>query len=140
VSAFILLFFVMSAHTLLGPFILMLMLVDHTLCLDQLYSSSVIMLSGLCTPVRHFVWPSFLYNLTLPTHTHGAHTVLGSVVLLYIYTLVKSLFTLGLCTQLHCTTVHSLVPAWPLFCQPITEEILFTCFALIVPLGNFCEN
>jgi hypothetical protein len=33
--------------------------------------------------------------------------VLGSVVLLYIYTFVQSLFTLGQCTQLHCTNVHS---------------------------------
>jgi hypothetical protein len=28
-----------------------------------------------------------------------------------------------LCIQLHCTTVHALVPAWPLFFQPITEEL-----------------
>jgi hypothetical protein len=27
------------------------------------------------------------------------------------------------------------VPAWPLFCQPITEELRFTCSALIGPLG-----
>ena len=32
------------------------------------------------------------------------------------------------------TTVHSLVPVCPLFCQPITEDHLFTCFALIGPL------
>ena len=32
------LFVVMSAHTLLGPFILQLGLVDQTLCLDHLYS------------------------------------------------------------------------------------------------------
>ena len=41
-----------------------------------------------------------------------------------------------LCIQLHCTTVHSLVPAWPLFCQPITKEQGFTCFALIGPLDT----
>ena len=99
----------------------MLKLVDHTLFFDQLYS--------------HNASPSLLYNLRLPTHTFGAHTVLWSVVLLYIYILVKSLFTMGLCKQLHCTNVHSLVPAWPLFCQPITEELPFTCFALIGPLG-----
>ena len=33
------------------------------------------------------------YNLTLPTQTCGAHTMLGSVVLLYIYTVVQSLYT-----------------------------------------------
>ena len=87
-----------SAHTLLGPFILMLRLVDHTLCFDQLYSCTVIMSSSLCTPVRHFVVNSAhtllrpVCCLTLPTHTRGAHTVLGSVVLLYIYTLVQSLY------------------------------------------------
>ena len=88
----------------------------------------------MCKKFPHYLRP-ICYNLTQTTHTCGAHTVLGSVVLLYIYTLVQSLFTLGLCTQLHCTTVHSLVPAWPLFCQPITEELRFTCFALIGPLS-----
>ena len=29
---------------------------------------------------------ALLYNFTLPTHTCGAHSMLGSVVLLYIYT------------------------------------------------------
>ena len=76
-----------------------------------------------------------LARFTVQLDTTYTHTVLWSVVLLYIYSLVQSLFTLGLCTQLHCTTVHSLVPAWPLFCQPITEELRFTCFALIGPLG-----
>ena len=33
------------------------------------------------------------YNLRLPTHTCGAHTMLGSVVLLYVYTVVQSLYT-----------------------------------------------
>ena len=100
-SMYSLLFVVMSAHTLLGPFILMLRPVDQTLCLDQLYSCTIIMLSSLCTPVRHFVafccthfdWPSLLYNLTLPTHTCGAHTLLGSVVLLYINTVVQPRYT-----------------------------------------------
>ena len=55
---------VTSAHTLLGQFILMLRLVEHTLCLDQLYSVTDIMLSSLCTPVQHFVITS-------------AHTLLG---------------------------------------------------------------
>ena len=48
--------------------------------------------------------------------------------------------TVLLCTQMHCTTVHSMVPAWPLFCLPITEEIRCTCFALIGPLGIFRER
>ena len=38
-----------------------------------------------------------------------AHTLLGSVLLLYIYTLVQSLLTLGLYVKLQCTTVHSVV-------------------------------
>ena len=37
-------FVVTSAHTLLGPDILMFRLVEYTLCLDQLYSCTVIML------------------------------------------------------------------------------------------------
>ena len=65
-SVYTLLFVVESADTLLGPFILMLRLVDQTLCLDQLYSCTVIMLSSLCTPVQHFVVTS-------------AHTLLGPV-------------------------------------------------------------
>jgi hypothetical protein len=48
--------------------------------------------------------------------------------------------TVLLCKQLHCTTVHSLVPAWPLFCQPITAELWFTCFALIGPLDVPCRS
>jgi hypothetical protein len=105
----------------------------HTLCLAfiliEAFGSTTLL--GLV----HFVWPSLMYTLTLLTHTCGAHTMLGSVVLLYIYTLVQSLLTLGLWTQLHCTTVHLLVLAWSLFCQPITEELRFTCFTLIGPLG-----
>jgi hypothetical protein len=63
-SVYTLLLVFTSAHTLLGPFILMLRLVDRTLCLDQLYSCTIIMLSSLCTPVRYFVVTS-------------AHTLLG---------------------------------------------------------------
>jgi hypothetical protein len=33
-----------------------------------------------------------LYNWTLPTHTRGAHTMLGSVILLNVYTAVQSLY------------------------------------------------
>ena len=35
---------------------------------------------------------TLLYNLTLPTNTCGAHIMLGSVVLLYVYTVVQSLY------------------------------------------------
>ena len=38
----------------IGPEILMFRLMEYTLCLDQLYGCSVILLSGLCTPVWHF--------------------------------------------------------------------------------------
>jgi hypothetical protein len=92
-SGYTLLFVVMSAHTLLGPFILMLRLVDQTVYMDQLYSchnsiQSVYTCTAFCCCwCSHFTWSSFLYNLSLPTHTCGANTVLGSVVLLYIYTL-----------------------------------------------------
>jgi hypothetical protein len=63
-----------------------LWLVDQTVWLDQLYSYAVIMLSSLCTPVRHFVVTSAhtllgpVCNLTLPKHICGAHIVFGSVV------------------------------------------------------------
>ena len=68
-SVYTFLFVVTSAHTLIGPFILMFRLLDQTLCLDQLYSCTVIMLSSLCTPVRHFVVTS-------------AHTLLGPFILM----------------------------------------------------------
>ena len=115
-----------GSHTLLGSVV-------------QLYSHNVIQsvytcAAFCCYQCTQFVWPGLLYNLTVPTHTRGAHTVYGSVVLLYIYTLFQSLFTLELCTYLYCEIVHSQVPAWPLFCKPITEEPQFTCFALI---GSF---
>ena len=51
-----------------------------------------------CHECTHFAWISLLYHLTLPAQTRGAHTVLGTVVLLYIYTVVQSLFTLYNCT------------------------------------------
>ena len=94
-------FVVRRACTLLGPFIIMLSLEDHTLCLEQLYSCIVKLLSCLCTHAWHFIVATvhtlclaqLPYNLT--SHTRGAHTVLGSVLQLYIY------------TQLHCThTLH----------------------------------
>ena len=76
-SLYTLLFVITNAHNLLGPFI-------------QLYSGNFIQSLYTCTAFCHytcihFEWLSLLYILTLATHTHGAHTVLGSVVLLYIY-------------------------------------------------------
>ena len=83
--------------------------------------------------------------LKLPTHT-----VYGSVLLQYICTLVKLLFTLGLWEQMHCTTVLSEVLALPSIlycrtnllmwhnphepCRPITGQLQFICFSLIGPL------
>ena len=84
-SVYTLLFVITSAHTLLGPFM-------------QLYTGNFIWSVFTCTAFCHykcihFEWLSLLYILTLATHTRGAHTVLGSVVLLYIHTLVQSLFS-----------------------------------------------
>ena len=36
---------------------------------------------------------TLLHNYILPTQTCGAQTMLGSVVLLYVYTVVQSLYT-----------------------------------------------
>ena len=76
-------FVIISAHTLLGPFM-------------QLYTGNFIWPVFTCTAFCHykcihFEWLSLLYILTIGTHTCGAHTVLGSVVLLYIHTLVQSM-------------------------------------------------
>ena len=49
------------------------------------------------------------------------------------YSALQMKFTLVL-QNLFATTVHSLVLAQPLFCQPITEQLQFTCFTLIGPL------
>ena len=112
-SVYTLRFIVSSAHTLLGPFILMLMLGSFV----QQYSHNVIQSVNNCTAFyccqcTHFAQPSLLYKLTLPIHTRGAHTVLGSVVLLYMYTLVQSLFTLWDCVH-NCT-----VQLYTRQCQP----------------------
>ena len=73
---------------------------------------------SLCTPVLYGILLLIVHTLCLThfvvqvdfTYTHlGANTVLGWVLLLYIYTLVQSLLTLGLYIQLHCTTVHLVV-------------------------------
>ena len=100
-SLYTLLFVITSAHTLLGPFI-------------QLYSGNFIQSLYTCTAFCHykcihFEWLSLLYILRLATHTRGAHTVLGSVVLLYIHTLVQSLFSGNVYTT---ALYNSLVPAW----------------------------
>ena len=42
-----------------------------------------------CSQCTHFAWSSLLNNLTLASHTCGAHTVLGSVILLYTCMLVQ---------------------------------------------------
>ena len=87
-SLYTLLFVITSAHNLLGPFI-------------QLNSGNFIHSVYTCTAFCHykciqFEWLSLLYILTIDTHTCGAHTVLGSVVLLYILTLVQSVYTTAL--------------------------------------------
>ena len=88
-----LLFFVTSARTLLGPFILML-------------SCTVIKLSSLCSAVLYFVvghiWLILVYNLALATQfawisCTAVHLYLNSVPV-----------TLGLFALLQCTTIHLL--------------------------------
>ena len=106
-----LLFVITSAHTLLGPVVLMLRLVDHTLCLDQLYSCTAIMLSSLCTPVRHFVVTSAnnLFGLVCFTtwhyiHTFVVHTLCLDQLYCCTFILKSSLCSLGDCV--HNCTVH----------------------------------
>ena len=61
----------------------------------------------------HFAWPSFLkkeyYLVTLSVHTLW----LDQFSFCTFFTLFQSP---GLCTHLHCASVHSLVPACPRFC------------------------
>jgi hypothetical protein len=90
-SVYTLFFVVTSAHTLLGPFILMLRLVDQRVYLDKLYSCTVIMLSSLCTTVRHFVVTS-AHNLLGPVCCKTCH---------YLHTLVVHTLCLD---QLYCCT------------------------------------
>ena len=94
---------------------------------EQLYTSFT---DGLCLCVHNC---TLLYNLTLSKHTLVVHTLCSDQ--LYCCTFILYSGTVLLCLQLHCTTVHSLLQAWPLFCQPITEDLRFTCFTLIGPLG-----
>jgi hypothetical protein len=63
-SVYILLLLVTSAHTLFGHFILMLRLVE-------LYSCIVIMLSSLCTPVRHTLCLAQVAVQLDTTYTHS---------------------------------------------------------------------
>jgi hypothetical protein len=95
---------------------------------EQLYTSFT---DGLCLCGHNC---TLLYNLTLSKHTLAVHTLCSDQ--LYCCTLI--LYTLGqsYCVN-NCTVraVHSLLQAWPLFCQPITEDLRFTCFTLIGPLG-----
>ena len=66
----------------------------HTFLWDALYIFTLILYTA-CTDGLYFCVHSctLLYNLTIPTYTYGSLTMLGSVVLLYVYTLVQSLYT-----------------------------------------------
>ena len=99
-----------------------------------------------CTTVRNLKrWTVFLCTELWtavqldPTYTHLRCThcawISCTAVHLYFSPFSVHSWTVLLCIQLYCTTVHSLVPAWPLFCQPIIKELGFTCFALIGPLS-----
>ena len=44
------------------------------------------------TVLLYTTYTMLLYNLILPKDTCGAHTMIGSVVLLYVYTVVKFLY------------------------------------------------
>ena len=65
-----------------------------------IYLNSFTDLLYYCTQLVQMDWTSnfcehnctLLYKLMLPTHTAGSHTVLGSVVLLYVYTVDQSLY------------------------------------------------
>ena len=99
-----------------------------------------------CTTVRNLkrwtvflcteLWTAVQLNTTY-THLRCTHCAWISCTAVHLYFSPFSVhsWTVLLCIQLYCTTVHSLVPAWPLFCQPIIKELGFTCFALIGPLS-----
>ena len=70
---------------------------------------------------------------TTYTHSWCTHCAWISRTAVHLYFSPVSVHSVTV--LLHCTTVHSLVPAWPLLCQPITEELQFTCFTLIGPLS-----
>ena len=69
----------------------------------QRYSHNVILfvytcMIFCCYGYTHFPWP----NLTIPTHIHCAHTFFESAKILYIYTLVQSMFSFGMCSVNNC--------------------------------------
>ena len=61
---------------------------------------------GLCFCVHNF---TLMYNLTLPTHTCGTHIMLGSVVLLYVYTVVQSVTPILILTNESTTNITGLI-------------------------------
>jgi hypothetical protein len=101
-----------------------------------------------CHECTHFAWPihSFIVDQTLWWISCTAvqrHKCIQSV-----YTFMALCFAWISCTAVHLyfsqvsvhsgtvyTTVHSLVPAWPLIRQPTTEELWFTRSTLIGPLS-----
>lgn len=125
----------------------------HKLGLDKLQALNMVSCNGLfqygvsILPKRH-INKSQLYF---------TYTLLGSIVQLYshivnqsVYTCILSLLVHTLCLaplqrckdeEYTCTvlpfcyncTLHGIL-ARPVYCQPITEELQFTCFALIGPL------
>ena len=122
----------------------MLRILDQSLYFDQLYSCTVIMLSHLCRLVWHFavMGAHTLLSPICSTPWHHlrllscAHTVLGSAILLYIYTLVQSLFSMGMWSVGNCT-VQLYTGLWYVMyfrtgllmwdnphepCQPITAQ------------------
>ena len=150
----------MSAHTLLGQFIIMLRLEDHTRCLVQLCSSSVIMSLSLCTPVLYGILLLIVHTLCLAqfvvqlnftyTHLWGTHFAWIGFTAVHLYFSPVSAHSWTVCTTtLYNCTLGSL--AWPLIlyyrtglrmwdnphepARPITGQLWFTCFALIGPLS-----
>ena len=106
----------MSAHTFLGPFIIMLRLEDHTRCLIQLCSSSVIMSLSLCTPVLYGILLLIVHTLCLAqfvvqldftyTHLWGTHCAwIGfTAVHLYFSPVSAHSWTVYTTTLYNCTT------------------------------------
>jgi hypothetical protein len=119
-SVHTLFFLVTSAHTLLGPFIVLLKLMDQTLCLDQLYNCAVIKLSSLCTPVHHFVVSS-------------SHTLLGPVFAVQLDTNYTHLWCTH-CDWISCTAVHLYfspvsVYSWTLYTTGCGLVVEYSCFS-----------
>ena len=112
---------------MLDSFILMLRLVDHTLCLDQLYSCTVIMLSSLCTPVWHFVDTTY-------THLWCTHCAWISCTAVHLYFSPVSVhsWTVYTTALYNCKLVSA---GFASVLSTNHKELRFTCFALIGPLG-----